>query len=455
MSGKFLVSAFVFVVCLNVANAWDAQERFVEMSLDHFNPQNRETWMMVNIEKKYFISIKTLINPQLQRYFSNEVHYEEGGAIFIHVGGDFEAGTFWLENGLVHDIARDLNGVIIGTELRFFGENRPTNDLSTTNLRFLSTDQALADIAHLIDHVKREDSRLTNAKVILFGSMFGGNLATWFRIKYPQHSDGLWSSSSFVEARMNFMQFYEAVGEDIRSFGSVDCYRRISRAFRTIQNLVDGGRDELLNDMFHLCHPLDLSSELELEQFYESLAESVSYGIINGPYSHTHDLCVEMMNPNVTNDLLAFSEWFRNEHRSTGCFEMTFEELVSYLSEDTWDAFGVISGRRQYQYLTCTEYGWFRTTDSDFQPFGNRIKMNYFTELCRQVFGDWITEELIRENVERTNISFGGSRPNLRNAYFTNGGLDPNRFVNVMADIGDSVEARTLPRKLYLIKYIK
>lgn len=383
-----------------------------------------------------------------QRYFANSEYYQDGGPIFIYVGGDFPVGTFWLEHGHMHDIAKDLNGYIFGTETRYFGQNRPRSDVTTENLMFLSIEQILADMAHLIDHIRQEDPRLINAKVILVGTMFGGNLATWFRVKYPHYVDGVWSSSSYVEARFNFREYFETIGEDLMMFGSGECYSRIWRAFRTMENLVRVGQAPLLDDMFNLCHPLDASSDLEVQRFFEALAETISEAVINGAYSYVQDMCQHVTDETITNDLIAFSEWFRIEHRPTGCFEMTFQEVVNFLSDTEWISFGVISGRRQYNYLLCTELGWFTTTDSANQPFGTRIRINYFTEMCRQVFGDWITADVIRRNTERTNNSFGGNRPEITNAFFTNGGMDPHRLINVQESLGETVEAQTLPREL-------
>lgn len=382
-----------------------------------------------------------------QRYFANNVYYQEGGPIFIYVGGEHAIGTYWLEHGHMHDIAVDLNGYIFGTETRFFGDNKPTSDVSINNLRFLSTEQVLADMAHLIDHIKQQDTRLAHARVILVGTMFGGNLATWFRVKYPHYVDGVWSSSSYVEARMNFREFYEGIGDDLQNFGSRECYRRTWRAFRTMQNLIDGGRSDVIDEMFHLCHPLNVTNVFDVERFFDAVAGTVSVEIINGGYNYVHDMCVSVTNDEITNDLIAFSQWFMIEHRSPGCFEWSFQEIVDFFAEVEWSDLAVMNGQRQSQYLACTEYGWFTTTDSDNQPFGNRINVNYFVELCRQVFGDWITENGIRENSEKTNWNFGGSRPEISNAFFTNGGMDPKRAINVQDDIGSTVEARTLPCK--------
>ena len=57
-------------------------------------------------------------------------------------------------------------------------------NLSTENLKFLSVDQALADLAYFISEIK-QDASLRNAQVIVFGGSYAGNLAAWMRLKYP------------------------------------------------------------------------------------------------------------------------------------------------------------------------------------------------------------------------------------------------------------------------------
>lgn len=388
-----------------------------------------------------------LISNLFQRYFVNNLHFQEGGPIFLYVGGDFMVGSYWLEHGHMHDIAEDLNGFIVGSETRFFGENRPTNDTSTSNLRFLTTEQILADTAHLIEHIKQEDERLTDAKVILVGTMFAGNLATWFRVKYPHHVDGVWSSSSYVEARMNFREYVENIGESMTTFGSDNCYRRTWRAFRTMENLIEGGRSDAVSEMFRLCNPLDASNSLDIEAFNENIVRNIDVGTLFGGADFIHDMCQMITDESITNDLMAFSRWYIYQHQPTGCLQRVFQDAVEFNSDTNWTSVGVFTGRRQYLYLTCTEYGWFMTTDSDNQPFGRSVSLNYYVELCRQVFGEWITEALIARNAERTNAFFGGSQPVITNAFFTNGGLDPHQVINVQNNIGTSVEARTLPRK--------
>lgn len=77
------------------------------------------------------------------------------------------------------------------------------SDLSTDNLRFLSSRQALADLAHFRT-VMANDRGLTNAKWVAFGGSYPGSLAAWFRLKYPHLVHAAVATSAPVHATVNF-----------------------------------------------------------------------------------------------------------------------------------------------------------------------------------------------------------------------------------------------------------
>lgn len=77
------------------------------------------------------------------------------------------------------------------------------SDLSTDNLRFLSSRQALADLAHFRT-VIAEARGLTDEKWVAFGGSYPGSLAAWFRLKYPQLVYTSVATSAPVHATVNF-----------------------------------------------------------------------------------------------------------------------------------------------------------------------------------------------------------------------------------------------------------
>lgn len=76
--------------------------------------------------------------------------------------------------------------------------------MSVENLQYLSMDQALADLAHVIRYKKTTVPGLANSKVILIGCSYAGNLVSYFRQLYPDLVDGVWSAGAALLYRLDY-----------------------------------------------------------------------------------------------------------------------------------------------------------------------------------------------------------------------------------------------------------
>ena len=95
-------------------------EQWFEQKLDHFNPQNKETWK--------------------QRYFDNSKYWDpETGPLFLYIGGE---GTLRepADNSLIVNMAKKFNGRVFALEHRFYGKSQPLEDWSLDSLQYLSPD---------------------------------------------------------------------------------------------------------------------------------------------------------------------------------------------------------------------------------------------------------------------------------------------------------------------------
>lgn len=94
---------------------------------------------------------------------------------------------------------RDLEvGTVFTLILNYF-----SSDVSVENLRYLTTEQALADIAYFVSGMNTMYS-LTDTKWIAYGGSYSGNLAAWVRYKYPHLIHGANSASGPVLAKVDF-----------------------------------------------------------------------------------------------------------------------------------------------------------------------------------------------------------------------------------------------------------
>lgn len=86
------------------------------------------------------------------------------------------------------DWASDFKALLIFAEHRFYGETMPYGKDSYSSAKYygyLTVEQALADYADLLLHVKKSWPAAANSQVVAFGGSYGGMLAAWMRIKYP------------------------------------------------------------------------------------------------------------------------------------------------------------------------------------------------------------------------------------------------------------------------------
>ena len=96
---------------------------------------------------------------------------------------------------------------------------------------------------------------------------------------------------------------------------------------------------------------------------------------------------------------------------------------------------------RQWYYQTCTEFGYFQTTDSDNQSFGSLVNLDSFTDVCSDVFN--ISQSAVLQAVYNTNDFYGGKNipTNVTNIVFPNGSIDPWHVLGITQNITDQLPA--------------
>jgi hypothetical protein len=159
----------------------------------------------------------------------------------------------------VYELAQQHQALLLDVEHRFYGESYPTSDMSTSNLRYLSAEQALADLARLVTSVKSALGT-SNSKVITVGGSYPGNLAAWFRLKYPSVTTASIASSAPINAQTNFPEYMDVVGQSIVHFSGQTCYNALEAAAAVVAELAGGGvgsaKMALLETDFHTCNPI-------------------------------------------------------------------------------------------------------------------------------------------------------------------------------------------------------
>lgn len=181
------------------------------------------------------------------RYWFDASNYRPGGPVIVVQSGETSGVDRlpFLQKGILAQLAQATHGIGVVLEHRYYGTSFPTPDLSTENLRFLTTDQALADEAYFAQHVVfkgLEDRDLTapNVAYIGYGGSYAGAFSAFLRKLYPDVFWGTISSSGVTEAIYDYWQYYEP----IREYGPPDCILTQQKLTHVVDNILIRKKDD-------------------------------------------------------------------------------------------------------------------------------------------------------------------------------------------------------------------
>ncbi|XP_071402429.1 thymus-specific serine protease isoform X2 [Centroberyx affinis] len=407
-----------------------SEEQWFTQKLDHFNGADVREWK--------------------QRYFVNEAFYKPDGPVFLMIGGEGPASPAWMQNGTWLTYAKKLGALCLMLEHRFYGKSHPTADLSTDNLRFLSSRQALADLAHFRT-VVAEARGLTNRKWVAFGGSYPGSLAAWFRLKYPHLVHASVATSAPVRAAVNFPEYLEVVWRSLAS-EDTECPLLVKKASDTLlERLKDPQTYNNISKDFNLCSKLQLQTEMDSAYLLETLAGSfmdvVQYNQDNrmasqgavGANITIKVLCGVMRDASLGEPYARYAAVARlmMDTFSMKCVDANYTNYLRDMTNTSWDG-PAAGGGRQWVYQTCTEFGFYQSTDSPNQPFGG-FPLPYHVKQCADFYN--VSAETLAEAVAQTNEYYGGYDIRATRIVFPNGSIDPWHALGITQDITPDLPA--------------
>ncbi|XP_008307002.1 thymus-specific serine protease [Cynoglossus semilaevis] len=404
-------------------------EQWFVQKLDHFNGADSREWK--------------------QRYFVNGNFYKPGGPVFLMIGGEGPANLAWMQTGTWLTYAEKMGALCFMLEHRFYGKSHPTDDLSTDSLRFLSSRQALADLAHF--RVITADQRgLSESKWVAFGGSYPGSLAAWFRLKYPHLVHASVATSAPVHATVNFPEYLEVVRHSLAS-ENTECPLLVEQASDSlVKRLKDPETYGNITKDFNLCSKLQIQTEMDSAYFLETLAgnfmDVVQYNEDNRAFAGGRGtnitikvLCGLMADTSLGDPYARYAAVAKlmMDTFSIKCLDARYTEYLSDMTNTSWEG-AAAGGGRQWVYQTCTEFGFYQSTDSPNQPFTG-FPLTYQVKQCAEFYN--VSAQQIAEAVLQTNEYYGGYDIRSSRIVFPNGSIDPWHALGITEDITSSLPA--------------
>ncbi|XP_057668742.1 putative serine protease F56F10.1 isoform X1 [Diorhabda carinulata] len=393
-------------------------EKWFTQNLDHFNPNDERNWQ--------------------QRYFVNDEYANDKRDVaFLMIGGEGTASDYWMTNGSWISYAQKYRPVLFQLEHRYYGKSYPTENLSTENLLYLTSQQALGDLAFFMQAMNSQYELSPDVKWIVFGGSYPGCLAAWLRQKYPHLTHGAMSASGPLLAKLDFSEYFKVVADALRA-SNENCASAVKQGTAQIEILLQKslGRKNL-DDIFRLCESIEdnIDNNLDISNFFQNLADNfagiVQYNKDNRESTRklnitVDTLCDIMVNETIgpeVNRLAAVNDLLLRVNNET-CLDYKYDKMIEELKNISWDS-EASEGGRQWTYQTCTEFGYYQTSSYKPHIFGNRFDITFSIQQCEDIFGSSYNRSFLEQAVYRTNTLYGGLDLEVSNVVFVHGSLDP------------------------------
>lgn len=375
-------------------------EHWFNQTLDHFSPYDHR-----HFEQRYYEFLDYFRPPD--------------GPIFLRICG--EGPCSGIVNDYLNVLAKKFGAAIVSLEHRYYGKSSPFKSLATENLKFLSSKQALFDLAAFRQYYQDSLNSKTNKADVenpwfVFGVSYPGALSAWFRLKFPHLTCGSLASSAVVLAVYNFTEFDQQVAES----AGPEC----KAALQDVTQLVDqrlGTNQKELKAAFG-------ASELKIDgDFLYFLADAA---VMAFQYGNPDNLCTPLTKAKESGqDLVdAYASYIKDEF--LGRRGMSVKTYSQQHLKNT--ALGNDSSDRLWWFQVCTEVAYFQVAPANDSVRSSKVNTRYHLDLCKNVFGDGVYPD-----VDSTNLYYGGTKIAGSKIIFTNGSQDPWRHASKQTSTDD------------------
>jgi len=191
------------------------------------------------------------------------------GPILLYTGNEAPVEEYINNTGLIWDLGKKMGALIVFAEHRYEGDSWPQMEGVPNCFSYCTTKEAIADYAHLVRMIKKE-FKATSSPVVAFGGSYGGMLAAWMRIRYPNVIDGAIAASAPIWGTpLTYPEpdgYAVAITKGISESGGAApmCEQNMAAAIPLIHVLgqTEVGR-KIMSDAFDTCKPLETVGDVQ------------------------------------------------------------------------------------------------------------------------------------------------------------------------------------------------
>lgn len=366
--------------------------------IDHANPADTRTF-----EQRY--------------YFDSSLAKGKDSPVLFYLCGEATCGPGSL-NGAIRAHAKKHQAHLVALEHRYYGKSQPFKTLAVASLKYLTSENALADAAAFQKWLSQKEG-LTGKWVVVGGS-YAGVLAARYRLHYPDLAVGALASSAPVLAK----ELFEEYDHHIYKVIDPACAAKMQGVVKKVEaSLTDPSARAAMMKKFGaqmLKHDVDF-----LYWVADIAAFAVQYGMKD-------DFCRAINQGDAVDGYARFAATI--EFRFG--IDAEKDSPAGAMSEDPAD-YEAFFGMRGWWYQTCTEFGYWQVAYSDTKEStrSSRIDLVYHRDVCKRLFGITVPPDNAGAN-QRSFAPLLDAKT--QNIFFTNGSNDPWMRLSLAGENGNA-----------------
>jgi pimeloyl-ACP methyl ester carboxylesterase len=361
-----------------------------------------------------------------QRYFidSTLAKGDSAPVIYYFCGeGTCDGAT---SSSLVNTIAKKYGAHRVALEHRYYGYSQPFKTLESKNMKYLSMDQAIEDLAAF--QIYATNSLGLKGKWIAVGGSYSGELSAFYRLKHPELVVGSLASSAPVLAKANFEEYDHHVAK----VAGPQCLAAIQAAVADVESKLK--TPESTAKVKALFEASDVKDNVD---FLYVLADQAAIAI---QYGYQDKFCNALIDGVAKGDVT--TAYAKVGSELFAAFGLTALQDSFQGAESTDPNYYLgWAGMRSWMYQSCTEFGFYQAAYpvAAESSRSSQITLQYHNDVCNRLFG--LTTQV---NTERTNDKYYRQlfSPSTTNIFFTNGSNDPWSNLSILSG---SVDASSNP----------
>ncbi|KFK40185.1 hypothetical protein AALP_AA3G341500, partial [Arabis alpina] len=376
-------------------NFLTTNELWFNQTLDHYSPYDHRKF-----RQRYYEFMDNFRAPD--------------GPVFMIICG--EGPCSGIANDYISVLAKKFGAGVVSLEHRYYGKSFPFKSLTTENLKYLSSKQALFDLAAFRKYyqeslnvkLNRSSGGIENPW-FFFGISYSGALSAWFRLKFPHLTCGSLASSAVLRSVYEFSELDQQIGES----AGQECKAALQETNKLMElRLKVNGRS--VKALFN-------ATELDVDADFLYLTADAA--VMAFQYGNPDKLCVPLVQAKKNGgDLVETYSRYVREYcmRVWGLLVRTYNRKHMRNTVVTAD-----SAYRLWWFQVCTELAYFQVAPAKDSVRSQQINTEFHLDLCKSIFGEGIYPK-----VNATNMYYGGDKIAATKIIFTNGLQDPWRHAS-------------------------